>query len=379
MLRTLCYDKAHELYGANLPKQVTERIEEELEYIEKNNFATIYLAAKAATDVEGLKKYQYFTRGVETNSFVAYLCGITGEINPLYPQYRTKEERIELPFGIFENRFNCRQLQFVIDKKKDILMFLDKLVEETGVEPDKISFEDKEVLELFCSGKSIGLTPEKMGGFPLGCLGIPYMDSAIAVDILLHMKPKSFIDMVRIRNLTFSFFVWQEYRKNLDWSSPVKLEDLITSREDIYYRLLALGLTKDVVMNIFEEMKEDRLTENNKHLLLQIGLTEKLIKMCKDYYVFPPEALGANYMNILWKIGYYKIHFPKAFYKVYFELFTDERFRERISDNENNVIYWLSYIGNESGIGVAGQDVGEAKLIRMVLEKYERERVRRYE
>jgi len=42
MLRDTCYQTAHEIYGENLPKIVSDRLEKELSSIIKHGFAVIY-------------------------------------------------------------------------------------------------------------------------------------------------------------------------------------------------------------------------------------------------------------------------------------------------------------------------------------------------
>ncbi|MFR8840499.1 MAG: exonuclease domain-containing protein, partial [Clostridium sp.] len=46
MLRNICYNRAHEMYGENLPKIVVERLERELNSIISNGFAVMYIIAQ---------------------------------------------------------------------------------------------------------------------------------------------------------------------------------------------------------------------------------------------------------------------------------------------------------------------------------------------
>lgn len=103
-LRKMTMDKAHEIYGDELPKLIEDRINVELDSIIKNGYSELYIIAQKLVFRSNEDGYEVGSRGSVGSSLVATLCGIT-EVNPLPPHYSCP---------------NCRYNEFIDTQKTKI-------------------------------------------------------------------------------------------------------------------------------------------------------------------------------------------------------------------------------------------------------------------
>ncbi len=91
-IEEICINKANEIYGRPLPQMVEYRLQTELDFIRKNDFASIYLIAyKMAKNLKD-NSHIYSVRGTAGSAFVAFLLGVS-DINPLPSHYHCSECR----------------------------------------------------------------------------------------------------------------------------------------------------------------------------------------------------------------------------------------------------------------------------------------------
>ena len=101
-IRRMTEEKAHALYGDNLPSLIRERMDKELKSIIGYGYSTLYLIANKLVSKSLDDGYLVGSRGSVGSSFVATMCGIT-EVNPLPPHYRCSE---------------CRTVDFEVDREQ---------------------------------------------------------------------------------------------------------------------------------------------------------------------------------------------------------------------------------------------------------------------
>ena len=219
-----------------------------------------------------------------------------------------------------------------IDKnllKLDILghfspLMLKKLSELTGVDFNIVPFYEKEVLELFKSTKSLGITPDDISGTRLGCLTIPEFGTDMAMSMCLDSKPETVADLIKISGLAHGTNVWQGNVQDLIKNGDCTLKTAICCRDDIMIYLQDKGIDSGTAFNIMEKVRKGNgLTEEYEAEMREHEVPEWYIGCCKKIQYMFPKAHAAAYVLASLRIAYYKVHYPLEYYAVYFSLDKD--------------------------------------------------------
>ena len=478
ILRNLCYEKAHEIYGEDLPEVVSERLERELNSIISNGFAVMYIIAQKLVWKSNADGYLVGSRGSVGSSFVATMSGIT-EVNPLSPHYycpechysdfdseevkqysgmagcdmpdkncprcgaKLKKEGFDIPFETFlgfkgnkepdidlnfsgeyqskahkytevifgagqtfragtigtladktafgyvkhyyeehdQRKRNCEIDRIVqgcvgvrrttgqhpggiivlpigeeiysftpvqhpandvttdiitthfdyhsIDHnllKLDILGHDDptmiRMLEDlTGIDAKKIPLDDKGVMSLFSSTEALGITPEDMGGIPLGSLGIPEFGTEFAMQMLIDTKPTHFSDLVRIAGLAHGTDVWLGNAQTLIQEGKATISTAICTRDDIMIYLIGKGMDSEQSFTIMESVRKGKgLKPEWEKEMREHDVPDWYIWSCKKIKYMFPKAHAAAYVMMAWRIAYCKINYPLAYYAAYFSI-----------------------------------------------------------
>ena len=87
MLIEACFNKAHQLYGDEIPQDIVDRLNKELEGINGNGYSVTYYIAHEIIRRANEDGYMVGSRGSVGSSLAAFLYDVT-EVNPLAPHYR---------------------------------------------------------------------------------------------------------------------------------------------------------------------------------------------------------------------------------------------------------------------------------------------------
>ncbi|MBQ0100520.1 MAG: PolC-type DNA polymerase III, partial [Lachnospiraceae bacterium] len=208
---------------------------------------------------------------------------------------------------------------------KDDPSMVRMLQDLTGVDPMTMPIGVPEVLELFKSTKSLGITPEDIGGTPLGTLGIPEFGTDFAIGMLLDAKPQYVSDLVRIAGLAHGTDVWLGNAQTLIEEGKCTIQTAICTRDDIMLYLIDMGLDPAMSFKIMEAVRKGKVAkgacdtwEDWKTEMRAHNVPEWYIESCNKIKYMFPKAHAAAYVVMGLRIAYFKVYYPKEYYAAYF-------------------------------------------------------------
>ena len=191
-----------------------------------------------------------------------------------------------------------------------------------GLDPVKdIPLDSPEVMSLFQNTSALGITPDDIGGCPLGALGVPEFGTDFAMQMLLDTKPKYFSDLVRIAGLAHGTDVWLGNAQTLIQEGKATIQTAICTRDDIMIYLIAQGMEQGLSFTIMESVRKGKgLKPEWEEDMKAHGVPDWYIWSCKKIKYMFPKAHAAAYVMMAWRIAYCKIFYPLAYYAAFFSI-----------------------------------------------------------
>ncbi len=242
-----------------------------------------------------------------------------------HPANDTETDIITTHFDYHSIDHNLLKLDILGHDDPTMIRMLQDL---TDVDPVSIPLDDKEVMSLFKDTHALGITPEDIGGTKLGALGIPEFGTDFAMGMLIDADPQSFSDLVRIAGLSHGTAVWLGNAQDLIKSGTATISTAICTRDDIMTYLISMGVDPAESFNIMENVRKGKVAKHKvdedwakwKADMLEHNVPQWYIdSAAKIEYMFP-KAHAAAYVMMAWRIAWFKINYPLAYYCAFFSI-----------------------------------------------------------
>ena len=202
----------------------------------------------------------------------------------------------------------------------------------TGIDPTKVPLDDKATMSLFCGTESLGVTPEQIKS-KVGSYGVPEFGTKFVRGMLVDTKPTTFDELIRISGLSHGTDVWLNNAADLIKEGTVTLREAICCRDDIMIYLIKKGIDPNKSFKIMESVRKGKVAkgkepkwEEYKEIMREHDVPEWYIGSCEKIKYMFPKAHAAAYVTNAFRIAWFKVHVPKAYYSAFFSIRAADNF-----------------------------------------------------
>ena len=195
--------------------------------------------------------------------------------------------------------------------------------------------------------------------------------------MLVDTKPTTFDELIRISGLSHGTDVWLGNAQSLIEAGTVTLQDSICCRDDIMIYLIKQGLPPNPAFKIMETVRKGKALkdpakwEEYKTLMKEHNVPEWYIKSCEKIKYMFPKAHAAAYVTNAFRIAWFKVHIPLAYYAAYYSIRAkafDAQYMIFGKEKVKNKMKEIDLQGNNATV----KDKNMYSILELVLEMYER-------
>ncbi len=188
----------------------------------------------------------------------------------------------------------------------------------TGVDAKTIPLDEKKVMSVFTSSKVLGYEDDPILG-KTGAVAVPEFNTRFTRQVLLDTMPSRFDTLLRISGYTHGTDVWLGNAKDLIMSGVASPDQTVGCRDDIMIYLISMGLPEKRSFKIMESVRKGRgLPDGAEEEMRAAGVPDWYIGSCKKIKYLFPKAHAVAYVMMAFRIAWFKVYHPLAFYSAYF-------------------------------------------------------------
>ena len=241
----------------------------------------------------------------------------------------------------------------------------------SGIDPKTIPTDDPEVMKIYSSTESLGVTEEQIM-CKTGTLGIPEFGTRFVRQMLEDTKPTTFSELVQISGLSHGTDVWLGNAQELIHNKICTLPEVIGCRDDIMVYLIYQGLEPSLAFKIMESVRKGKgLTEDMETEMRKNEVPEWYIDSCKKIKYMFPKAHAAAYVLMGVRVAYFKVHHPILYYAAYFTVRAEDFDLDSMAKGSNSIRAQIEDI-NAKGLEASNKEKNLLTVLELALEMCER-------
>jgi len=241
----------------------------------------------------------------------------------------------------------------------------------TGINAKTIPIGEKRTMGIFSSTEPLGLSPEDINS-EVGTFGIPEFGTRFVRQMLTDTRPKTFSELVRISGLSHGTDVWLNNAQDLIRDGVAQLSEVISARDDIMIYLMQKGVEPILSFKIMENVRKGKgLTPEQEQKMRENNVPEWYIESCKKIKYMFPKAHAVAYVIMAFRIAYFKVYYPEAFYATYFTVRADDFDVDTILKGKEAIAYKMKEMESK-GSALSVKEKNSLSILEVALEMYAR-------
>jgi len=241
----------------------------------------------------------------------------------------------------------------------------------TGVDAKSIPIDDKETMAIFLGTESLGITPQSINS-EVGTFGVPEFGTKFVRQMLIDTKPTTFSELVKIAGLSHGTDVWLNNAQEIVRQGTAKLSEVICTRDDIMSYLIKKGLEPKTAFKIMEDVRKGKgLKPEYEEAMRNNSVPDWYIDSCNKIKYMFPKAHAVAYVMMSFRVAYFKVHYPEAFYAVYFTVRADDFNAELMTHGADKVKQYIKEI-EANGNNATAKERNVVTICEVVNEMYQR-------
>lgn len=253
----------------------------------------------------------------------------------------------------------------------DVPTILRMFYDITGFDPLDVPMNDAETMSLFTSPKALGVTEEQIH-CKTGTLGLPEFGTPFVIGMLLDTQPKTFSGLVKISGLSHGTDVWNGNAQLLIENGTCTLNEVIPTRDDIMVYLILHNVENKTAFDIMEHVRKGKgLTNEEEQIMRDHNVPDWYIDSCKKIKYMFPKGHAVAYCTNTFRIGYFKINYPHAFYASFFSMKYEDFDYEYMCNGLDKAEEYYKYVMS-LGKEASDKEKNTADIMKLVIEMYVR-------
>ncbi|MCR5576639.1 MAG: PolC-type DNA polymerase III [Oscillospiraceae bacterium] len=194
----------------------------------------------------------------------------------------------------------------------------------TGVDAKEISLSDPETMSIFTTPAALGLPDDDPIIGKTGSIGVPEFGTPFTRQMLVDTQPRQFDTLIRLSGFSHGTDVWAGNIHDLIVNGTASVGETVGCRDDIMLTLIQKGMEPALAFKFMEAVRKGNIHKGKSwpegivEKMKNLGVPDWWIESCRKIQYLFPKAHAVAYVMMAFRIAWFKVHEPLAFYAAYF-------------------------------------------------------------